>query len=202
MHKYLSFYIWVWVWMCLCVCVAVSWQLKRFNCILAPYRQTLTHTRKEIKRELHFGSGYCNENLFKLENANCIWGLWWTEPIRPGRAGCGWPLETRSKSCYLHVLPIYLSHSVQPSACCLLSGAAEKGKSCYCSPERFIEKRTHTHTHTPKYIRIQRNTNMGATWKCVDTLKRCARVSRLCVLGSFCTMFGSRSTLEFQLMLW
>lgn len=188
--------------MCLCVCVAVSWQLKRFNCILAPYRQTLTHTRKEIKRELHFGSGYCNENLFKLENANCIWGLWWTEPIRPGRAGCGWPLETRSKSCYLHVLPIYLSHSVQPSACCLLSGAAEKGKSCYCSPERFIEKRTHTHTHTPKYIRIQRNTNMGATWKCVDTLKRCARVSRLCVLGSFCTMFGSRSTLEFQLMLW
>lgn len=73
----------------------VSCQRQRACCIFVRYRgqavrhpstsciqpNTHSHTRIYVwtyyaLTELHFRPGYCNENRFKLPNANCIFGLW------------------------------------------------------------------------------------------------------------------------------
>lgn len=63
------------VCVCLCVCVCeltVSWQLKRLSRV---YWLAAGAACEPKQQSCNSGLGYCNENLFKLQNANCIRGL-------------------------------------------------------------------------------------------------------------------------------
>lgn len=113
---------------CVCVCVCeltVSWQLKRLSRVYWPAAGA------PKQQSCNSGLGYCNENLFKLENANCI------RAVAEGR-GCRLlvlvlmlsGLRLATWNALKIMLPARFGHlfCVMLDACCLLSGAAEKGQ--------------------------------------------------------------------------
>lgn len=115
---------------CMCVCeMTVSWQLKRLSRVYWPAAGA------PKQQSCNSGLGYCNENLFKLENANCIWAaaegrgcrllvlLLVLVPVLSGLWLATW-------NALKIMLPARFGHlfCVMPDACCLLSGAAEKGQ--------------------------------------------------------------------------
>lgn len=123
----------------LCVRVCVNWQLVgNWNgwavCVCIGSLQA-GRQQAPKRQSCNSGLGYCNENLFKLENANCIGaegGLGGGSGSRsaPGVVLVLSGLRLATWNALKIMLPARFGHlfCFMAGACCLLSGAAEKGQ--------------------------------------------------------------------------